>query len=199
MITQIPNAAAATADSVDAARPGEDRVVLRDGSAIMIRPLITGDVATITAWFQGLGPRARRARFLSGVTKLDDRTRAQLAQVDHRDHEAVVAVTADGTVAGIARYIRLQHSAAAEVAVAVVDNWGGRGLASLLLQQIATRARTAGIRTFTALHLASNVAVPRLLSRLGPMTTTPRDTGIIEARISLESTRGASSSQGGTR
>ncbi|MGH3194807.1 MAG: GNAT family N-acetyltransferase [Streptosporangiaceae bacterium] len=186
------------AGSVGAARSGENRVVLRDGSTIVIRPLVTGDVATITAWFEGLGPRARHARFLSGVTTLDDRTRAQLAQVDHRDHEAV-AVTADGAVAGIARYVRLQHSSAAEVAVAVADRWGRRGIASLLLQQIVVRARAVGISSFTALYLASNIAAPRLLSRLGPMTATPRDAGVMEARISLGLTRSASFSQGGTR
>ncbi|MGH3192010.1 MAG: GNAT family N-acetyltransferase [Streptosporangiaceae bacterium] len=117
-----------------------------------------------------------------------------------RGHEAVVAVTADGAVAGIARYVRLQHSsAAAEVAVAVADRWGRQGIASLLLQQIVMRARAVGIRSSTVLYLASNIAVPRLLSRLGPMTATPRDAGVMEARISLGLARSASSSQGGTR
>jgi predicted GNAT family acetyltransferase len=116
---------------------------------------------------------------------LDDQTHRQLAQVDHRDHEALTAVTADGAVAGIARYIRLGQSSTAEVAVAVADRWRGRGIATLLLQQIAARARAADIDCLTALCLASNTAVLGLLSRLGPMTTTPPDAEVIEVRIDL--------------
>ena len=168
-----------------AAGSDEDRVILRDGSTVVVRPLATGDVAAIAAWFEGLGPETRHARFLGSVAMLDDRTRSQLAQVDHRDHEALTAVAPDGAVVGIARYIRLQQSSTAEVAVAVADRWRGRGIASLLLQQIAARARAAGVDCLTALCLASNTAVLGLLGRLGPITTTPPEAEVIEVQINL--------------
>jgi RimJ/RimL family protein N-acetyltransferase len=185
MITEMPPAAATMAGPAGAAGSDEDRVILRDGSIIVVRPLATGDVAAIAAWFEGLGPETRHARFLGGVAMLDERTRSQLAQVDHRDHEALTAVAPDGAVVGMARYIRLQRSSTAEVAVAVADHWRGRGIATLLLRQIAGRARAAGIDCLTALCLASNTAVLGLLSRLGPMTTTPPDAEVIEVRINL--------------
>lgn len=189
MITQTSQAVAPMAGPAEAAESDQDRVILRDGSAIVIQPLATGDVAAIAAWFEGLGPETRHARFLGSVAMLDDRTRSQLAQVDHRDHEALTAVTADGAVVGIARYIRLGRSSTAEVAVAVADRWRGRGIATLLLRQIATRARAAGIDRLTALCLASNTAVLGLLSRLGPMTTTPPEAEVIEVQINLLSRR----------
>jgi GNAT superfamily N-acetyltransferase len=71
------------------------------------------------------------------------------------------------------------------VAVAVADRWRGRGIAGLLLQQIAARARAEGIYCLTALCLRSNTAVLRLLSRLGPMTTAPSAPGVVEVRIDL--------------
>jgi RimJ/RimL family protein N-acetyltransferase len=185
MITQMPRAVPAMAGRADAGQSDENRVVLRDGSAIAIRPLTTGDVAAIAAWFDGLGPETRYARFLASVTILDDRTRWQLAQVDHLDHEALTAVTDDGAVVGIARYIRLPQASPAEVAVAVADHWRGRGIASLLLRQIAARARAAGIDCLVAVCLTSNTAILRLLSRLGPMTTGPPEAGVVEVRISL--------------
>ena len=185
MVTQTPRDGASAAGPAGAARTEEYQVVLRDGSAIVVRPLATGDVAAVASWFDGLGPETRYARFLASVAVLDDRTRSQLAQVDHRDHEALTAVTADGAVVGIARYIRLPHSSTAEVAVAVADRWRGRGIASLLLQQIAARARAAGIDRLTALCLASNTAILGLLSRLGPMTTAPPDAEVIEVQINL--------------
>jgi RimJ/RimL family protein N-acetyltransferase len=101
------------------------------------------------------------------------------------ESEALTAVAADGAVVGIARYIRLPQASTAEVAVAVADHWRGRGIASLLLRQIAARARAAGIDCLVGLCLTSNTAILRLLSRLGPMTTAPPEAGVTEVRISL--------------
>ncbi len=162
-----------------------DRVILGGGCAVVIRPLISGDEATIAAWFEGLGPETRYARFLAGVSTLTGRARSELARVDHRDREALTAVAADGAVAGIARYARLPEPGTAEVAAAVADRWRGRGIASLLLRRIAARARAEGIYCLTAVCLRSNTAILRLLSRLGPMTTAAPDPGVIEVRIDL--------------
>jgi hypothetical protein len=41
-----------------------ERVRLRGGSTIVIRPLVTGDEAAIGSWFAGLGAETRYARFL---------------------------------------------------------------------------------------------------------------------------------------
>ena len=71
----------------------------------------------------------------------------------------------------------------------MADHWRGRGIATLLLAQIAVRARVAGIDRLTALCLASNTAVLGLLSRLGPMTATPPEAEVIEVRINLVSRR----------
>jgi RimJ/RimL family protein N-acetyltransferase len=187
MVTQIPGAIPAVAGLAGAATcpAGEERVVLRDGSVAVIRPLVAGDVAAITAWFEGLGEETRYARFLAGVKRLDDRTRSQLAQVDHWDHEALTAVMTDGAIAGISRYIRLPESRTAEVAVAVTDRWRGRGIASLLLRRIAARAQAAGICCLTAQCLSSNTAILRLLSRLGTMTTILAGPGVVEIWIDL--------------
>lgn len=184
MTTQIPRAVPAQLGPADE-RPDAERVVLRDGSVIAIRSLQAGDVAVIDSWFAGLGEDTRYARFLAGISRLDDRTRTRLAEVDHRDHEALTAVAANGDIAGIARYIRMPESQTAEVAVAVADRWRQRGIASLLLQRIAGRARTAGIGYLTAVCLRSNTAVLRLLARLGTMTTTASDEQTVEVRIEL--------------
>jgi hypothetical protein len=98
-------------------------VVLRDGSAIVVWPLATGDVAAIAEWFEGLGPETRHARFLAGVTMLD----AGRSRNSPRLTTATMRPYSDSrrAVAGIARYIRLQQCPAAEVAVAMADRWGG--------------------------------------------------------------------------
>ena len=166
-------------------RHPSERVSLRDGSTVLVHPLTAGDEPAIESWFAGLGEETRYARFLAPITRLDRRTCADLASVDHRDREAITAVAPDGSTVGIARYIRLPQPGTAEVAVAVADRWSGRGLASLLLRHVAARARAGGIHTFTALCLESNAAVIRLLSRLGPTTVDGPDGGLVELTIEL--------------
>jgi GNAT superfamily N-acetyltransferase len=162
-----------------------EKIVLRDGSDVVMRPLAAGDETAIAEWFAGLGAETRYARFLGPLKHLDRRTQSELARVDHCDHEAIAAVTPDGTTVGIARYIRVDGMGSAEVAVAVADRWRGLGIASMLLDRVAGCAREAGIERLTATCLASNDTVIRLLRRLGPTTISPPDAGVVELRIDL--------------
>ena len=173
------------------AADAQQEVVLRDGLRVVVRPLDAGDEAAIVSWFAGLGAETRYARFLAPLERLDRRTRSELARVDHFDHEAIAAVAPDGTTVGIARYIRIARRRSAEVAVAVAvaDDWRGRGIASMLLDRVAARARAAGVEQLTAICLATNYTVIRLLSRLGPTTVGPSDAGLVDVRIDLMSTR----------
>jgi RimJ/RimL family protein N-acetyltransferase len=155
----------------------------------VIRPLAAGDEAAIASWFAGLAAETRYARFFAFLKQLDHRTQSELARVDHFNHEAIAAVASDGSTVGIARYLRIGKSRSAEVAVAVADAWRGRGIASMLLERVATRARAAGIEEFIAICLATNHAVIRLLRRLGATTVGPSDAGVVELRIDLKSTR----------
>jgi GNAT superfamily N-acetyltransferase len=180
-----PWEAAERRPTVAAVATDEEHVLLRDGSHVVLRHLAAGDEAAIDTWFDGLGPRTRYARFLAPVKALDRRTRSSLASVDHRDHEALTAVASDGTIVGIARYIRAPEAVTAEVAVAVVDRWTGRGIASLLLERITAEARAVGICHLTAFCLESNTAILHLLKRLGATTIDDPDAGVVKLRIDL--------------
>ena len=199
------NDAASISTRVDSAGYGEraadaQRVVLGDGSSVVIRPLAAGDEAAIASWFTswlaGLGAETRYARFFVSLERLDRRTRSELARVDHFDHEAIAAFAPDGMTVGIARYLRIGKPGSAEVAVAVADAWQGRGIASILLERVAARARSVGIEQLTAICLAGNLTLIRLLSRLGATTVGPSDAGLVDIRIDLTSTRPDRSSAG---
>ena len=144
-------------------RPEIEQVAVRDGSSVVIRPLASGDEAAIASWFAGLGVETRHARFLGSLDRLDRRMLSELARVDHVDREAIAAIAPDGTTVGIDRYIRIKPSGA-EVAVAVADEWRGRGIASMLLERVTVRARSAGIEQFIAICLASAPSLKRLYS-----------------------------------
>jgi RimJ/RimL family protein N-acetyltransferase len=140
-------------------------VALRDGSRVLVRPVQSTDAALLADGFARLSPRSRQLRFLTRKKQLSSAELRYFTDVDHHDHEALVALNPlDGRGVGIARYIRhAGDPCAAEIAVTIVDDWQGRGLGTELVARLSDRARSEGIRRFTALVAEDNVAVARML------------------------------------
>ena len=161
--------------------------VLRDGSAVLIRPVRSTDARLLADGFARLSARSRQLRFLGPKTALSQAELRYLTNVDHHDHEALGALNpADGRGVGIARYVRdAGDPQAAEIGVTIVDEWHGRGLGRELLARLSDRARQAGIGRFTATVSSDNAAMGRLLRSLDAVLT-GRDHGIVEYEIPLE-------------
>jgi RimJ/RimL family protein N-acetyltransferase len=140
-------------------------VVLRDGSAVLIRQIHSADAPLLADGFARLSARSRQMRFLTPKKELSPAELRYFTDVDHHDHEAIGALNqANGRGVGIARYVRdASDPQAAEIAVTIVDDWQGRGLGAELLSQLSDRARQEGIRRFTALVAAGNTAMTGLL------------------------------------
>jgi RimJ/RimL family protein N-acetyltransferase len=134
------------------------RLTLRDGRVVDVRPLERGDREGLAAAVGRLSEQTRYLRFASAKPRLTKRELDFLVDVDHRHHEAIVAIdptTRRGVAA--ARYIQLpDEPGAAEIAATVTDDWQGNGLGTALLRQLAGRARDEGYSTFRASVLASN-------------------------------------------
>jgi GNAT superfamily N-acetyltransferase len=163
-----------------------ERVELRDGSPVFIRPIEADDKGLLVRGFEMLSPESRYRRFLHLMMALDPRTLVALTEVDHHSHEALVAVAPDGEPVGVARFICLDDPREAEVAVAVTDRWQGRGAGTALLARLRDRARHEGVRHFAASCLAENHDVLDLLEQLGPFHLQKPDMGTVELRIDLE-------------
>lgn len=110
-----------------------------------------------------------------------------LTEVDHHDHEALVAVSADGQEpVGVARFVRLKDDpGAAEVAIAVVDDWQGRGAGTELLRRLEERAVAEGVERFVATCLATNSDVLDLLEQVGPKRICQMEGGVVDVQIAL--------------
>jgi RimJ/RimL family protein N-acetyltransferase len=160
------------------------RLELRDGSAAEVRPVTPDDRRLLRDGFERLSPESRYRRFFTPVSRLSERQLDYLTDVDHRDHEALVAVDpASGDAVAVARYVRTRPGVA-EPAIVVADDWQGRGLASQLLDLLADRAREEGVECFVAPVLAENRAAIGLFERLGGATV--RHDGIeVEVTIPL--------------
>ncbi len=144
-----------------------ERTQLRDGSWVLIRPIAPEDRELLRTGFERLSDKSRYMRFQAPMSALSDEQLAYLTDVDHHDHEALVALDpATGHAVGVARFVRVSDDVA-ECAVVVADDWQGRGLGTELLDQLVERAHDEGVERFTALVLAENADALRLLERLG--------------------------------
>lgn len=155
-------------------------VTLRDGSRIRLRQS-GSDTDLLRRGFARLSSESRYRRFLTPVPELSQKTVRYLTELDHHDHEAIVALDATGEGIGIARYIRDPHRPeAAEIAVTVIDAWQGKGVGTLLLEVLGARARAEGISIFTALMLATNQQMLDVLKGLGPVRIVDRAAGSVQ-------------------
>ena len=136
---------------------------LRHSRGVVVRPLRSGDVATVAAVFERLGERSRRTRFNGPKPSLSQAELAHLAVVDATRHVLVAYLDGDERPAGLARIVR--EGASAEIAFEVVDEHQGLGIGSLLAEELVADARAAGVREITALVASDNPVALSLLRR----------------------------------
>jgi ribosomal protein S18 acetylase RimI-like enzyme len=137
----------------------------RHGPEIFVRPLLNGDVDTVSAVFARLGEESRRTRFLGPKPDLGEMELRRLATVGPDNHALVATVDGDPEPVAIARLVRL-GGGSAEIAFEVADAYHGRGIGSALAGLLVADARAAGICEVTALLRSDNPAAIALLRRV---------------------------------
>ena len=166
---------------------GRHGVTLTGGDQVFVRAIHADDKRQLLDGLERLSPQSRNRRFFSPIKTLGARQVAYLTEVDHRTHEALVAVDpATGQGLGVARFIRSPDDpTVAEVAVAVADDWQNRGVGTALLHELAARAREEGVERFSASVLAENRPMMELLRHLGDVRVIARDHGVVELLMDL--------------
>lgn len=112
---------------------------LTDGRVALLRPLDSSDRERIVAAFNRLSEESRYRRFFAPLHELSDRSLEYLTDIDHSDHEAIIALDqVTDELIGVARYVRGEPgSDRAEAAVVVADDWQHVGLGRVLLELLA--------------------------------------------------------------
>ena len=179
---------------VAASRPQVVR--LRSGDVVRIRQVRPGDVQALARAYARLGEESRYRRFFTARPELSDSFLHAAAEVDHENHEALVALPLlSGEIVGECRFVRLpDRQDTADLAVTVVDAWQGRGLASALLARLSARALEVGIAYFTAEILAENRTVLDMLPRLGNVESEVSGT-VVDAHIEIPEPAGEESAE----
>ena len=158
---------------------------------LTVRPIRASDKDALLDLFERMSDRSRRRRFLSTKRSLSARELAYFTEVDHRRHEALVAVAPGGCLAGVARYACAPgEDAEADVAFAVADDWQGQGIGTDLARRLVERARHNGIALLRASTLSDNRPAQRLLRGLG-FTVYGADSGGVDLELRLDGAAGA--------
>ena len=164
-----------------------DRVELADGRAVLIGPLHPSDRER---WLRGVGRASSDAlykRFMSPIQRLTSTQIAYLVGVDHRDHEALLAVDEDsGEAVAVGRFVRSsENPSRAEAAVLVVDEWQGHGLGKAMARALSDRARELGVDRFEATMLVDNKPMLAVLDWLGEIERLGTEGGTVNVEIVL--------------
>ena len=169
----------------------DEEVVLRDGSVVLVRPVRPEDKELLVRGWERFGEESRYRRFMGGKGSLSEHDLAYFTEVDHANHEALGARDAEtGEGVGVARYVRLPADpAAAEAAVAVVDDWQHRGLGGELLRRLTERARENGIERFRARLFAFNHSMLALFEDIGEVEVRHAGDGELEIDVELSCER----------
>lgn len=157
-------------------------VRIRDGSRVEVRPIEPDDKDALRAAFDRLSVQSRYERFMSPLDQMTPSMLRYFTEVDHVDHEALVAFDPDsGRLIGVARYVRDDKDPeTAEAAITVADDWHGRGLGTALLHELADTARSNDVKRFSAFVLARNDDMIDMLFRLGRANVVDRHQGVVE-------------------
>jgi acetyl coenzyme A synthetase (ADP forming)-like protein len=166
-------------------------VVVRDGSTVCLRPAGEGDVEAIRVFLESLSADSRYQRFLGVPSLTAARVRALTGTPADRHAGVSLVAEAGGRIAAFAGFYRDREAPErAEVAFAVSDALQGKGIATRMLECLATIARGDGVGTFDAYVLGENRRMMDVFLDSGFRVTRTVEGGVVHVVMSLSVTPG---------
>jgi acetyl coenzyme A synthetase (ADP forming)-like protein len=160
---------------------------LRDGTTASIRVAAPPDKDAIAAFFAALSDESRWDRFFSRAFPGDEfidalcdssNPRTRLTLVVTRLREPAERVIAAGSYAA-------RSETTAELAIAVADEFQGRGIGTLLLERLAVVAARNGFHRFWAVTQAQNRAMLEVFRQSGFECQQKTEHGYVEIDLSV--------------
>jgi acetyltransferase len=143
---------------------------LADRSEVVVRPIGPNDAPLLQAFVRRPSPRSRRFRFFVALAELSAAQLDRFVNVDPARGLALVALSRrqEGTaIVAEARYALAQEHDNAEFAIAVADDFQGRGLGRHLVKRLLATAWRRGVRRLFGETKSDNRAMLAFAMHLG--------------------------------
>ncbi|MBV8508076.1 MAG: bifunctional acetate--CoA ligase family protein/GNAT family N-acetyltransferase [Alphaproteobacteria bacterium] len=140
--------------------------VLRDGTALRVRPLRAEDEPLLHDLAANMRAEDLRLRFFTPVRGLTHTVAARLSQLDY-DREMALLAEREGTALGVAHFFADPDRLRAEYAIAVRSDWKGRGIGFLLMNRLIVIAGQWGIGELVGEVLRENQPMLQMCRELG--------------------------------
>ena len=164
----------------------EADVVLSDGGTAHVRPIRPDDGERLVALHGRLSRESIYYRFFSPHPRLSEKEVRHFTTTDFVNRLALVLMLGDELIA-VARYDRdLENLDEAEAAFVVDDAHQRRGIATLLLEHLASAARRRGIIRFTAITLPDNRAMGIVFRQAGFASKAGFADGVLAFTLQLD-------------
>jgi acyl-CoA hydrolase/RimJ/RimL family protein N-acetyltransferase len=167
----------------------ETHVQAKDGTPLLLRPIKPDDELRLRHMLYGLTRESIYQRFFATHEFLVHDSLQRFLTIDYdRNMSVVGAVEHDGQeeIVGWATYSLEPRTRFAEVAFVVDESYQGRGIGTLLMRRLTEIAEARGLRGFTAIVLADNMPMLRVLENCGYPMECSRQGDTVYVRISFE-------------
>jgi RimJ/RimL family protein N-acetyltransferase len=161
---------------------------LRDGRKVEIRSLRPQDRSTLVAAAGRASAQSLYRRFFAVRRNFSEREIDFFVNVDFTNQVALVAVMEEAgrpTIVGGARYVLLEPGKA-EVAFAIIDDYQGHGIGSVLLRHLVGLARAVGIKELIAEVLPEDIPMLKVFERSGLRLATRRESGVVHVSLAVK-------------
>ena len=173
---------------------GERHILrLADGREVALRPIAPDDASMLQAFVRRLSARSRRFRFFAALAELSAAQLDRFVNVDPARGLALVALSGrpEGTaIVAEARYALAQEDDNGEFAIAVADDFQGRGLGRHLVKLLLATAWRRGVRRLFGEIKSDNGAMLAFARQLGFRLRSSREDRSVVIASMVSSTGG---------
>lgn len=155
---------------------------LDDGRLVRFRHVRPEDEPLVTEAIRTSSRETLLHRFFSPIRSVSAEQLREMLDIDRAKQTCIVGLITEPDrprlICG-ARYVRLERSHTAEIAITVHDEFQHRGLGTFLIQLLARLAMAEGIGWFEAYVMNSNDKMLNLFTKLAPNHVRRREPGDI--------------------
>jgi acetyltransferase len=165
----------------------ERRATLRDGRAVLIRPIRPEDEALYGPFFAEVTALDLRLRFFAPIKEFSHTFVARLTQLDYARAMAFIAIEeTSGAMLGVVRLHANANYDAGEYAVLVRSDMKGNGLGWRLMQTMIDYAGAEGLATIEGQVLRDNTTMLTMCRELGfEISADPQDGDLCVVKLKV--------------